>query len=192
MRSQGGAGIAVAVIVIAMAAAAAGCRCSLVYGEPFWLYNKETGYFCGADCTSGGGARPCPMRCGPTLSRPTPLILDAPSDYAGVSVASPSIRCALRAENATRGDADRACVLRADGSVMCGIDSDGGDARWLVMVATGAEGLVRDGDAVMLLAVPDPSRAPSFSWCHVDLGGALSCDATQAPARGLFVLWRAP
>ncbi|AJF98411.1 hypothetical protein TW95_gp1677 [Pandoravirus inopinatum] len=198
-------------IALALPAAGADCRCALAYGDPFWLYNRATGFFCGVACAPGTGARPCPVRCGPMTSRPTPFTMMAHEDYTGVVVTSPSLCCNLVAsDNGTLHGHRRMCGPRANGLVACNvIDRDDGrrarhtkdaDTPWAVMVKTSAGSTVHDGDEVMLLSVPDGgpplahhlvAGAP-FSWCHVDgEDQVLWCDNVHAPIRGAFVIWRA-
>ncbi|AGO82142.1 hypothetical protein pdul_cds_203 [Pandoravirus dulcis] len=201
----------------AVPAAGADCRCALAYGDSFWLYNRATGFFCGVACAPGSDARPCPVRCGPTTSRPTPFTMVPPADYAGVVVTSPSIRCGLGAtDNGTFHGRHRLCAPRSNGLVACTAaaedddDDDrrdalsrplsGSDASWVVMVKVAAGSTIRDGDEVMLLAVPD-GTAPlprhlavdePFSWCHADgEDQVLWCDHAHAPVRGVFAVWRA-
>ncbi|BCU03400.1 hypothetical protein [Pandoravirus japonicus] len=185
--------VAVAMLLAheAVPAAGAECRCALAYGDPFWLYNRATRFFCGVACAPGSDARPCPVRCGPAASRPTPFTMVPPADYASVVVASPSLRCRLGAtDNGTLDGRRRLCGPRSNGLVACAVAEDddhdrrdalgrslgGSGASWLVMVKAAAGSAIHDGDEIMLLAVPDGTPPllrhlaadEPFSWCHAD------------------------
>lgn len=202
-------------VLMAHEAAGADCRCALAYGDPFWLYNRATGFFCGVACAPGSDARPCPVRCGPATSRPTPFTMVPPADYAGVVVTSPSLRCGLGAtDNGTLHGRRRLCAPRSNGLVVCVSaaedDKDrrdvlmrplsGPDTPWVVMVKMAAGSAIHDGDEIMLLAVPDGTPPlpyhlavdEPFSWCHADgEDQILWCDHAHAPVRGVFAIWRA-